>query len=492
MARKIHLAVDIGRRAVRVARIRPGRRTALAATLFETIPPEMDAADPVAVGSMLGRAMARAGIDPGPAVFALDRSITSFKRLTLPTDDPDELPDMVRLAVERELPIDAEDAVIDFSIIDRGADGFVVETVAVPRREIQRIERIAEAAGLRVARIAPRCHGAMRLADPVQPTLVLDVTGEGFELGLVEQGRLRWSRGVSIDGANPAGPTADELVPEIRRSWLSYRVSAGEIETPMLLVLGGEQIADAVGGISEATGLTAQRFIGDRRVQTDVDMRGVWPLVGLLLPVAADRRVDLLSPRQAPDRAARTRQRVLASIGLAIVAGGLGWTLGTRDLASLDSQASDLRGKAIVAKDEHLRFKRDMLRAGHLEAWVGVRPDWIEHLMVVAGPGLAAGGTVLDEFGGTLDAKDADFDRTDDSFSIEAGVRIAVEGESESRDVAANVRDVLVADDRYVLRTTGADAEGGRRLAYPFGFIMRTTTLDPGSDVPSSDDGGDS
>ena len=140
MARKIQLAVDIGRRAVRVAKIRSGRRTTLAATLFETIPPEVDAEDPVAVGSMLARSMARAGIDPGPAVFALDRSITSLKRLTLPTDDPDELPDMVRLAVERELPIDAEDAVIDFSIIDRSGDGFVVETVAVPRREIERIE----------------------------------------------------------------------------------------------------------------------------------------------------------------------------------------------------------------------------------------------------------------------------------------------------------------------------------------------------------------
>ncbi len=492
MARKIQLAVDIGRRAVRVAKIRSGRRTTLAATLFETIPSQVDAEDPVAVGSMLADSMARAGIDPGPAVFALDRSITSLKRLTLPTDDPDELPDMVRLAVERELPIDAEDAVIDFSIIDRGADGFVVETVAVPRREIERIERIADAAGMRVARVAPRCHGAMRLADSTEPTLVLDVTGEGFELGLVDHGRLRWSRGVSIEGADPGGPTAEELVPEIRRSWLSYRVSAGEIETPMLLILGGEQIADVVGGISEATGLTAQRFIGDRRVQADVDMRGVWPLVGLLLPVSADRQVDLTAPRQAPDRAARVRQRVLASLGLAIVAAGIGWTVGTRDLASLETQSADLLGKAKVAKEEHLRHKRDTLRAGHLEAWAGVRPDWIEHLMVVAGPGLAAGGTVLDEFGGTLDATDADFDRGDDTFSIQSGVRIAVEGESESRDVAANVRDVLVADDRYVLRTTGADAEGGRRLAYPFGFIMRTTVLDPGAGSGPEDGGGDS
>jgi hypothetical protein len=45
-----------------------------------------------------------------------------------------------------------------------------------------------------------------------------------------------------------------------------------------------------------------------------------------------------------------------------------------------------------------------------------------------------------------------------------------------------------VADDRYVLRTTGADAEGGRRLPYPFGFSMRTKVVDPGP--AESDSGG--
>ena len=479
MARNIQLAVDVGHRALRAVKIRPGRRTTLTATVFETIPDSIATDDAAAIGAALGAAMERAGLGAGPAVFALDRSITSFKRLELPTDDPDELPAMVQIAVERELPIDVGDAVIDFSIIERNAGVFVVEAVAVPKREIERIHAIADAASLKVARIAPRCHGAMRLADPVEPTLFLDVTGEGLELGLVEHGFLKWSRGVALDGVDGAPPTADELVPEIRRSWLSYRVSAGEIDSPMLLVLGGEQIADSIGRISEATGLTTQRFIGDRRVQTDVDMRGVWPLVGLLLPTASDRQVDLAAPRQTPDRAARIRQKTLGIAGLALIAAGIGWTFGGSQFEALRSESTDLLGKARAGNDEHLRFKRDVFRAGHLEAWTSVRPDWLEHLLVVAAPGIDRGGTVLDEFGGFLEDEKIAF-TPQKKFVVDPNVRIIVEGESRSRDAAAEVRDVLVADDRYVLRTTGADAEGGRRLPYPFGFSMRTRVIDPG------------
>ncbi|MDG2021356.1 MAG: hypothetical protein P8J59_05360 [Phycisphaerales bacterium] len=489
MARNIQLAVDVGRRALRAAKIRPGRRTTLAATVFEPIPQDVATDDAEAIGIALGAAMERAGLGTGPAVFALDRSITSFKRLELPTNDPDELPEMVQIAVERELPIEAGDAVIDFSIIERTADAYVIEAVAVPKREIERIHAIADAAGLKVARIAPRCHGAMRLADPVEPTLFLDVTGEGLELGLVEGGFLKWSRGVALDGVDGAPPTADELVPEIRRSWLSYRVSAGDIDSPMLLVLGGEQIADSIGRISEATGLTTQRFIGDRRVQADVDMRGVWPLVGLLLPTASDRQVDLAAPRRTPDRAARLRQMTLAAAGLSMIAGGIGWTIGESQLEALRLNEEDLLGKARAGNDEHLRFKRDVLRADHLEAWASVRPAWLEHLLVVATPGIDMGGTVLDEFGGFLEDEKVEF-TSGKTFVVDPNVRIIVEGESRSRDAAASVRAVLVADDRYVLRTTGADAEGGRRLPYPFGFSMRTKVTDPGPAEVAPESGG--
>ena len=62
MARKIQLAVDVGHRALRAAKIRPGRRTSLAATVFEAIPDSVASDDAAAIGAALGAAMGRAGL----------------------------------------------------------------------------------------------------------------------------------------------------------------------------------------------------------------------------------------------------------------------------------------------------------------------------------------------------------------------------------------------------------------------------------------------
>ena len=479
MPNRIPLAIDLGHRHLRVARVEVGRPARVVSTIFERLPEGMDHDDPKAVGAALAEAMSRAGMSGGSAVFALDRSITSFKRIELPTTESDELADMVRLAVERELPIESGDAAIDFTVLERGDASTLVEAVAVPLREIERIREVAKVAGLSVARVAPRCHGSLRLAGEKGATLMVDVTGEGLELVLVVDGTIRWSRGVEIMAEDGGPPTAEQLVPETRRSWISHRLSSEETDTPRLVVLGGERAAEVLDAIAEATGLEASRFEGDRRVRPDADMRGVWPLVGLLLPTPRAMSIDLASPRRPPDLAKRWRMRVLAAAGLAIVAGFAGWTMGNRDIDRLQARADDLLEKARVAKEEHLRFKRDGLRADHLEAWSEVRPDWLEHLELVAAPTYDQPRTVLGHFSGSLQGGEVDWDSRD-GFTVDSATRLSVDGEGASREIVASLRDELVADDRYVLRNTSSDGAGGRRLPFPFGFELSTRTLDPG------------
>lgn len=490
MPRRLSLAIDLGHNLLRAAQVKPGRPDRVVSTLFERLPDSVDPDDAEAVGRALSEAMARAGMSKGPAVFALDRSITSFKRIELPTTDPDELADMVRLAVERDLPIESGEAVIDFTIVDRRDDSTLVEAVTAPMREIERIEKIADTAGLVVGRVAPRCHGALRLADRGRPTLLVDITGEGLELVLAANGSISWSRGVEIKGPAGGPPTAEQLVPETRRSWISYRLSSEEFEAPALVVLGGDRAIEALDAVAEATGLEASRFKGDRRVQPDADMRGAWPLVGLLLPASKSAIVDLASPRRAPDVAARWRQRVLGIAGIAIIAAFAGWTLGNKELDGLEAKAADLLEKARSARLENLRFKRDGLRAEHLDRWASIRPDWLEQLQFVASPTFQLEGSVLGDFAGSLVGGDVDWDSRD-GFSIDASVRLAVEGEGGTRDTVAFLRDELVGDERFVLRNTAADARGGSRLPYPFGFDLRTRVLDPGPDPAAAAEDGE-
>ena len=146
--REAELAIDLGRGVLRAVRVRRGRLSTVSATLFQPRPASVPIEDPQAVGNWLRAQLKEGGLGSGAAVFALDRDIASIKRLDLPSAEQDELPDMVRMSIERDLPIEAADAVIDFMPIEETETGTSVQAVAVPRREVEWVESVAEAAGL--------------------------------------------------------------------------------------------------------------------------------------------------------------------------------------------------------------------------------------------------------------------------------------------------------------------------------------------------------
>ena len=493
--RDVELAVDLGQRAVRAVRIRSGRQTKVLATLFERRPESVPSDDPVATGRWLRAALQSGGLGSGAAVFALDRDIVSIKRLELPTADPDELPEMVRMAIERDLPIEAADAVIDFMPIEHSTTSTVVQAVAVPRREIENIEKVAQAAGLVVASITLRCLGAAALAETIvqgeDGILVVDVTGEGLEIALSRHGELLFSRGVSMVGPNGSPPDAEQLTVETRRSWLSYRVSRGEAEAPQVIVLGGAKSDSLVERIAEGTSLSVQPFTAGEVFKPAKNMTGAWPLVGLLSASDTMEPINLAAPRTAPDRAARARQRILAFVGGMIVVAGIGWSIGSAQFRALETTADDLLSKANGARGEFYRFKRDQLRAKHLEEWRSLRPDWLEHLLAVTSPHLNEETVVLDQFGGAILAEPTTYNSAGEWETI-ASTRISVEGKAESREIAFQLRDDLVGDPRYTLRTTGADAEGSGKRGFPFRFAIKSELLDPTAVITiDASEGGD-
>ena len=490
--RRASLAIDLGRTSVRAVRVRHGRSMQVVGTFMEQFPSAIDRSDAQGVGEWLGGALRSAGLGGGPAGFALERDVASLKILELPTDDLDELPGMVRMAMERDLPIEASEAVIDYTVVDHGRESTTVQAVAVPRREINRINAVADAAGLDVASITLRCLGTVDLVvrdasvgAMKNGLLVVDVTGEGLEIVLLDQGRICYSRGVGMEGPGGGPPTGEQLVMETRRSWLSYRVSHGDLEKPLGFMMGGSLAASIVEDAAEKTNLSFRAFNGEVIVDDDTNMTGVWPLIGLLGLERNKGHLNLANPRKEPDLSARLRQRALMVAGLAIVVGGIGWTIGNRSLADETARVADLRSKADSALKENLRFMRDELRAKHLDSWREIRPDWLEHLMVVATPRMGEGTVVLDQFGGSLLAEPTEYTASK-TWVTEASTRLSVEGEADTQRVGFMVREGLVRDPRYTLLTSGADARGGSRLSFPFRFSMQSDSLDPGPEEPGA------
>ena len=113
MSSRHAIAVDLGRRRLRAllavrgrapgaGRGRPGLRVKRA--LIEDFPADMNLDDPQVVGQWVGQRLNAAGFPGGRATLAIGREHVVLKRITLPTTDDAELPDMTRLAMQRELP----------------------------------------------------------------------------------------------------------------------------------------------------------------------------------------------------------------------------------------------------------------------------------------------------------------------------------------------------------------------------------------------------
>ena len=489
ITRQPTLAIDLGREIVRAVCVKRGRSLVVTGTLLEQLPETVERDDASSVGLWLKERLRKLGVNGGPAVFVLERDIVSIRRVEIPSTDPDELPDMVRMSIERDLPIDAEDAIIDYIPVHEEGHSTIVHAVAISRRDVDRIHMVAAAAGIDVAAITLRCLGSVYLAGRSEKAndgvLAIDVTGEGLEFIVCNDRELLFSRGVGMQGEDGAPPDAEQLSIEARRSWLSYRVSRGDLETPRAIVLGGEHADEIVKKVQENTGLPTQAYTGDNLIQGAGNMRGIWPLAGVLSSMGEVEQIDLNSPRAAPDRAARTRQRLLMMAGIVVVTAGIGWTLGNMQFSAFSESASELESKARGATAEYHEFRRREYRIEHLEGWRSIRPDWLEHLRVVTAPERDNKRVVLESFAGTLEVESTEFDKQK-GFSIPASSRLVIEGDGQSQDVVFDLRASMVEDPRYTIRTIGADAKGKGDFPFPFTFSLASPRLDPSDPPPKA------
>ena len=119
------------------------------------------------------------GAKGASAVFALARSLASTKRFELPSRDPAELPEMVRLAMQRDLPIDSATAEIDFVATGTTERGSRIFAVAVPGSVVRFQREVAAAAGVELEAISLRCLGTAFLVGRLDTEAIVRSDGDG-------------------------------------------------------------------------------------------------------------------------------------------------------------------------------------------------------------------------------------------------------------------------------------------------------------------------
>lgn len=486
------IAIDIGRRRLRALLAARGRsKLVVKRVLVVPVPENLDTKDAQAVGSWLGQCLRNSKFPKEKATIAISRERVGLKRITLPTIVDDELPDMTRMALGRDLPFDADTAVIDFITLQRDETSTTVLAVAIPEAVLEFEKALAAAAGLGIDRISLRSMGSAALlgslnARPGDGALAVDITGEGVEFSVVVDGTIRFARAADLPPLGDDTGTANAVVTETRRTWMSYRIVEDSNDVHSAVVMGDREICrTAAGPIGEMLNVPTE-VLDDHRLikRNQQDMDGVWPLAGLLLePTLGVQSIDFARPRKAPDLAARKRQRVLAVVGVLFIGIFAAWTIGKTRLQTLQRLEATLAEQCRDLLPQRQRFKRDELKLQHLKHWQEAHVDWLDHLVHLGAVAGSSDQLVLDSWTGTLDFRGVTYNQDKKTenprWHTPMPIKIVLDGEANNRMTADAFRDALVRGKLYMLRSAGPDTAGGRRLSYKFNYRLAGTADTP-------------
>jgi hypothetical protein len=161
-------------------------------------------------------------------VLGLPVSTVIAQRFRLPSVDPAEFPEMIRLQIEKLLPFPAEEVTSDFELIQQSESESVVSAIAI------RNEQLAEVASPLLNRgYIPRqvtVYAAQRASTyaPKGNALLIYPEGEMLVYAMTENGKLSLARAIERDG--------DQLQMELPQLRLSAELQGIDASFPNVLL----------------------------------------------------------------------------------------------------------------------------------------------------------------------------------------------------------------------------------------------------------------
>src|SRR5439155_239731 len=161
-------------------------------------------------------------------VLGLPVSAVMAQRFRLPSVDPAEFPDMIRLQIEKSLPFPADEVTSDFELIEQSENESVVSAIAISN------DRLAELASPLLDRgYIPRqvtVYAAQRARTyaPKGNALLIYPEGEMLVYAMTENGKLSLARAIERNG--------DQLQLELPQLRLSAELQGIDASYPNVLL----------------------------------------------------------------------------------------------------------------------------------------------------------------------------------------------------------------------------------------------------------------
>ena len=378
-------------------------------------PPDLWEQGPEAVGQFVADTLRRARVRTTLALACVPRSRGILKDIVFPTVADDEVAGVVHFQAVKDLSFPAEEAVLDFAVTGTDEQGRTAALVAAVRNDvIEEHQRIAEAAGLKLAHLGLRAHADLTALTACVPEirtsgkaiLLVEVGAELAEISVVCGGRLLFSRATTLGG--PALRTSTdtgtlEFLPEdeLREAQRSYRSLCNEVSRCMqayqgqpehqrveqaYVVCASNQHATLADRLREATGLATQRVAVFETLSAQAehpDSQGsLSAVLGLILEQSHPQGVpfDFLNPKKP--KVVRDRRPVLATLGLG--AAGLAIAVGIMFFLKVKSEREARQAalkKSQAKQMGKLKQFRELQRKLKLvERWSAHRTNWLNEI----------------------------------------------------------------------------------------------------------------
>ena len=188
-----------------------------------------------------------------PLVSAQDNIVLSLpiaavlaQRFRLPTVDPSEFPEMVRLQIEKALPFSLEEVTADFELIEQNENESVISAVAIRNEQLMEIAGPLLNKGLIPQQVTVYAAQRGKTHAPEGRALFIYPEGEKLVSAVTENGKVSLTR--MLDGVEP-----DQVKAELPQIALSAELQGMNGSFPnVLLDESCYELRDMVEGVLDS------------------------------------------------------------------------------------------------------------------------------------------------------------------------------------------------------------------------------------------------
>ena len=393
LSRRKMLGLAVTRRSITAVEVAPtaaGARISRAGELV--LDDETSLEKPQALGKALKQFLHAKGFSASRCVIGMEANWLATREKTVPAQAGHNVGDMLALMVEREFASDRKDLVVDYALAPESEAQRSVLLVAAPRRVVDGLAAMAQAAGLRAAGITASTVALAAAGDGQggDDQLVLHLFAGGAELAVRSGGALRMMRRLPVSIPLDSDDVAS------KNGWVNDL--ADELHRVVALLPGGTRPEASEVVVWDQVGLDAAacETMSDRlalAVRPQRDLPGLDRLAVAALPVGGQfsaagamavealrgrsLTVDLLHSRLAAQERLPIARKlawaggVAGALLVAAVAVGLDWRSDYVEAEDLDTRLQAMEGD--------LRDARATInRVGFARPWYDRRPKYLE------------------------------------------------------------------------------------------------------------------